>query len=112
MIVACPHDLPAANHRGRLIKGNPADCGGLICRRFPHKVRAAGQVEILRKVRVADHWLVGKRETDPARAPPGFFLRLAYGSCCTVLTVIDVSSGQLPYPFADDEAVPPCEQDM
>src|SRR5206468_12735639 len=96
----------------RPIEGNPAYRGGLICRRFPHQVSAAGQVEILRKVRIADHRLVGENEPNPMRTPPGFFLRLAYGSCCTVLTVIDVSPRQFPHPFADDETVPPREQDM
>jgi hypothetical protein len=109
---ARPENLPAADHRGRLIEGNPADRSGLICRRLPHKIRASGQVEILRKVGIADHRLVGEYEAGLTRAPPGFFLRLADGICRTVFPVVDVSPGQFPHPFADDETVPPHKQDM
>jgi len=75
-------------------------------------VRAAGHVQVLGEVGVAGHRLVGQHEPHVAGAPPGFFLGLPHGRGGAVFTLIHVPAGHLPDPFAEDEPVPPHQQDV
>jgi hypothetical protein len=54
--------------------------------------------------------VLGRKELDRSRPPPGLFLDLPRCSSGTVLARIDIATWDLPVPPVHDEPVPPDQQ--
>jgi amidase len=105
-----PADLPAGDEAADLGERHPADRLGLVRVRRPGPFGPPGQVDLVRAVRGPRHRLECQHMLDRARPVAGFLQHLTGRSGRTVLAVLDVAAGQLPYPPVGDEAVPPDQQ--
>jgi tetratricopeptide (TPR) repeat protein len=107
-----PGDAPVSDHRGGVIQRNPADLGGLVSLRLPHQVGTARQVEVLRKICVADHRLERQHESGRPRTPAGLLLGLSDRCSWAVLAIVNVTARQLPNPSVDDEPMTAQQQNL